>query len=323
MIPLKKIEDSYARISSYLTPTRLEKSLNLSDDQSSVFMKLENEQPLVKTFKVRGVLSKLTSLTKDDLEQKRLAAISSGNHGAALAYCAQRMGLKSPIIFAPKTAPAPKLEKIRYFGAEVVQVGNIYDETHIEAGQIIEEAGYTLIDSREDETGVAGQGSIGVEILNQLPDVEVVILPMGSGGLAVSTASYFRQKKPSVQVYAVESDKSPSLIENLKTGIWTETFQVTAPGEPLLKSLVGGCAKLTFHNAEVLEDILLISDEEAMNATAEIMRKEKTIVEPDSAVVYAAYQKYRHLFQNKKSVVVFSGGNIDDDVFKTIVSQYY
>jgi len=151
----------------------------------------------------------------------------------------------------------------------------------------------------------------------------VIIVPMGSGALAVSTASYFKQMKPDVKVYAIEAAYSPALIKNLKNGIWTETFDITTNEEPLLKSLIGGCAKFTFDNAEVLEDILLVNDEDAKKAVAEIAKKEKAIVEPDSAVVYAAYKNNIELFKGKKTVLIITGGNIDDDLFKEIIVNYY
>ena len=115
---------------------------------------------------------------------------------------------------------------------------------------------------------------------------------------------------------------SPALLENLETGVWKKTYNVKSDN-PALKSLVGGCAKYTFDNADVIEDILLISDDEALSAVAEISKEEKTIVEPDSAVTYAAYKKFNHLFVGKKTVLVFTGGNIDNEVFKNIVQKYY
>lgn len=322
MVSVEKIEAAYTRISPYLRPTRLEKSLNLSSGTSEVYMKLENEQPIVKAFKIRGVLSKLTSLPEKEMRENTMAAISSGNQGVALAYCAKMLGLQSPIIFVPETAPEPKVQKIQRFGGTVCKVGHIYDDTHRIAGQIIAEKGYTLIDAREDEDGVVGQASIGIEILQELPDVDCVLIPMGSGGSCVSNASYFKAKKPNVKVYGVEAENSPALIENLKNGQWTEFYDVNDE-DPLLKSLIGGVAKYTYDNAETLEDILLVNDQEAGEAVAEILHKEKAIVEPDSAVVYAAYKKYAKLFEGKKTAIVLSGGNIDDSVFKAIVDRYY
>lgn len=323
MIKLHKIEGCYEKIKSFLSPTRLEKSIYLSSNESPVYLKLENEQPIVKAFKIRGVLGKLVTLSEEDIKGKEIAAITSGNHGVALAYCAKMLGLKSPIIFAPETAPQPKIDKMKYFGASVIQIGKIYDETHMMADEIISEKGYIKIDSREDELGVVGQGSIAIEIIDQMPNVDAVIVPMGSGGMSIAIASYFKQEKPNVKVYAVEAENSPALVENLKSGIWTETFEVNSDGNPLLKSLVGGCAKLTFENAEVLEDIFLVSDEDAKIALSEIVKHEKVIVEPDSAVVYAAYKNNAEIFKGKNTVLVISGGNVDDDIFKQIILEYY
>lgn len=323
MIDLGILESSNQRVRQYIKPTRLEYSLHLSDGDTKVYMKMENEQPIVKAFKVRGVISKLTSLTPEEIQRSELVAISSGNQGVALAYCAKLLNLKRPIIYVPTTTPKPKLEKMEYFGAQIVLLGDLYDETHVLAERIIEEKGYTYVDAREDIVGASGQGSIAVEILEQCPDIANVIVPMGSGGLAIAVASYFKQKKPSVRVYAVEAANSPSLVEFRKAGRWQKTFDVLTPGEPLLKSLVGGCAKLAYDHGDVLEDILLVDDEEAAKATAEVAKYEKAIVEPDSAVVYAALQKYRSLFEGTNTAIVFTGGNIDNSDFKSIMSQYY
>jgi len=323
MIDINIIESGCQRIQQFIKPTRLENSIHLSDQNTKVYMKMENEQPAVKAFKVRGVLSKLTSLSEAELRRSKLAAISSGNQGVALAYCANLLHLDAPIIYVPTSAPKPKIEKMQYFGAQVVSLGSLYDETHVLAERIIEERGYTFVDAREDRVGAAGQGSIAVEVQKQLPEVENFIVPMGSGGLAIATASYFKQRNPSVKVYAVEAANSPSLVEFLKANRWQKTFDVLTTDEPLLKSLVGGCAKLAFDNADVLEDILLVEDREAAEATAKIAKYEKAIVEPDSAVVYAAFQKYRHLFEGTNTVMVFTGGNIDNAVFGSIMQKYY
>lgn len=322
MVPVEKIEAAYARISKFLNPTRLEKSYNLSDDNSTVYMKFENEQPYVKAFKIRAVLTKLTSLPKSVLKNGKMAAISSGNQGVALAYSYNLLDMQQPTIFVPETAPAPKIAKIEKYGGKVIKMGQSFDEVHELAEKIVEDKNYTLIDAREDEDGVVGSGTIGFEILNQLPDVDCVLVPIGSGGTAVSNASYFKARKPDVKVYAIGSELSPALIENLQTGVWKKTYDVKSD-DPALKSLVGGCAKYTFDNADVIEDILLISDDEALSAVGEIMRKEKAIVEPDSAVTYAAYKKFHHLFKGKKTVLVFTGGNIDDEVFKKVTEKYY
>lgn len=323
MLELRKIEDSYQRIKSYLKPTRLEESLNLSDEDSKVYLKLENEQAFVKSFKIRGVLSKLTSLTDDEIKNNEITTISSGNQGVSLAYGAKLLGLKSPIIYAPETTPKPKIDKIKYFGAEIVQVGRTFDEANVKADEIIKEKGYIKVDAREDEVGVVGQASIGIEILNAMPDIDAVIVPKGSGGMSIAIASYFKQKKPNVKVYAVEAANSPALTENLRSGVWTRTYDVTTEGEALLQSLIGGCARLTFDNSDVLEDIFLVSDDEAKKAVVEIVKKEKMIVEPDSAVVYAAYKKHSHIFKGKKTALIISGANIDDEVFKNIITEYY
>ena len=195
MVPVEKIESAYKRISKFLKPTRLEKSFHLSSKESPVYIKFENEQPYVKAFKIRAVLAKLTSLTIDELKNGKVAAISSGNQGVALAYSYNLLpDMKKPTIFVPTTTPQPKISKIEKYGGEVIKIGKSFDEVHELAEKIVDDEGYILIDAREDEEGVVGSGTIGVEILNELPDVDCILVPIGSGATAVSNASYFKKK---------------------------------------------------------------------------------------------------------------------------------
>ena len=323
MIDLPMILASEARIRPYLPAyTNLEKSDYLSQGADEVYLKLENQQHAVKSFKIRGVLSKLTALMEKFPDKKVITTtISSGNQGVCLSYGTQLLGFPSPQVYVPHTTPQPKIDKMKYLGAMIHFVGQSFDEANQLGGELIQKTGYQKVDSREDEEAVCGQGSIGIEILKQLPDVDAVILPMGSGALSIAVGSYFKQTKPSVMVIGVESERSPAMVENLKTGVWTKFYPVE--GSPLLKSLVGGVAQLSFHHARsALDHIVLVSDEEAKQAVADLARYEKTICEPDSAAAYAAYQKIRPSLAGKKTALVLTGANIAPDLFKEVIAQY-
>lgn len=317
MIKLTDIEACYDRIKEYVSKTRLEKSLYLSEGDSEAYLKLECEQAIVKNFKIRGVLGKLTLLSEEQIK-KGFGTISSGNQGVSLAYAAKLLQLGQPHIVAPVTSPKPKIEKMQHFNADIQLMGETFDDANRLGERVFEENGYVKIDAREDPEGLFGPGTIALEILEQLPDVDIVIVPMGSGGHSIACGSYFRQKKPNVKVYAVEAEYSPAIIENLKTGIWTKFYPVE--GDVLMQSLIGGAAKHTFDNVkECVDDILVVNDTDVKQAIYELAQNEKVIAEPDSAAVYAAYKRYKELFKGKKTAMVITGGNISKEVFKDIM----
>ena len=293
MINIKDIEAAYERIEKYVWRTRLEKSLYLSDKDTEAYMKLECEQPIVKNFKLRGVLGKLTLLTDQQLK-KGYGTISSGNQGVSVAYASQLLNLDKPYIVVPETTPKPKLEKMEKFGADIHFFGKSFDEANGLGEAVFEEKGIVKIDAREDVEGLYG---------------------------CIANGSYFRQAKPDVKIIAVEPENSPALTTNLKTGVWTKFFDT--PEDAIMQSLVGGCAKNTFDNAkDCIDEILLVSDAEVKDAIYEMAQNEKVIAEPDSAAVYAAYKKYRHMFEGKKTAMIITGGNISKELFREIMSDH-
>ncbi len=319
MISVKDIESCYQRIKKYISSTRLEKSIYLSRGTTQAYLKLESEQALVKNFKIRGVLGKLTLLDRERI-QRGVGTISSGNQGVSLAYACHLLGMASPHIIAPVNAPGPKLEKIRYYGAKIKLLGRSFDQANLEGEKVFRDAGWTKIDAREDPEGLFGQGTIAMEILEALPDVDVLLIPMGSGGNAIANGSYFRQRKPTVKIYAVEAENSPALLENYEKGRWTKSFSF--PKDALMQSLVGGCAKHTYdHGKECVDQVLLVSDQEVEKAVYDLAQKEKIIAEPDSAAVYAAYQRYADEFEGKKTAMIITGGNIDNELFAEIIKK--
>lgn len=318
MIEIGKIETVNQKIHTYLSPTRLDKSVHLG---SNVYLKFECEQPVVRSFKIRGVLGKLLTLSEEE-KKKRVVTISSGNQGVSTAYACKLLGLEKPIIYVPETSPEPKIHKMEKFGAEIIKIGQSFDEANVMAERLIENQDYIRVDCREDPDGVCGHASMAEEIMQQNPDVEAIILPMGSGGCSIATGSYIKQRYPKVKVYGVESDESPALIENLKTGQWMKTYPTRE--DAMLKSLVGGVAQHTFLNApECVDEILTVSDEEAGQAVADLAKYEKVICEPDSAAAYAAYTKYYDLFEGRVVAIDLSGGNIDNALFKKLIDKYY
>lgn len=318
MLQARDIEQAYERMKDLITMTRLEKSLALSGDKTEVYLKMENEQPVVRSYKLRGVLAKLTLL--DPKTKTRLAAISSGNHGVSLCYGASLLGFHAPVIFAPHTTPKPKLEKIAYFGGEIHLLGDCFDEAN-KLGEIaIEEGDFIKVDSREDPEAVAGQGTVALEIMKQHPEIDVLMAPIGSGGLITACATYLKERFPHVKIVGVEPDYCPAMKENLEQGRWTKFFPFE--GETILDSLVGGIAYHSYQRAaELVDELLMINDREVKEAIRDLLWKEKVVVEPDSAACYAAYKKYASKFKGKKVAMIVTGANIDGELFTEILKE--
>lgn len=319
MVSARDVEGAYERVRPLIGRTRLEKSQLLSRDGTEVYMKLESEQPQVRSYKLRGVLARLTLLSEE--ERKRdLAAISSGNHGVSLAYGARLLGLKAPLIYAPTSTPGPKKKKIASYGGELRLVGENFDRASELGEELIKSSGSIWVDSREDPRGVAGQGTVAVEIMEEVEDLDILLVPIGSGGLITGCASYLKERFPRVKVVGVEPDYCPAMSENLEKGRWTKFFPCQE--ETILDSLVGGIAHHSFERAgELIDEILLINDGDVKEALWDMLLEEKLVVEPDSAVSYAALKKYPEKFKGKKVAMIITGSNIENQLFKDIVRE--
>lgn len=317
LISIHEIEASYQRISPYIRPTRLEKSLYLSDENTEVYLKLESENKVAKSFKLRSALGKLTTLTEEE-KSRGVAAVSSGNLGVAVAYACNLLGISNVNIIVPKTTPLSKLDKIRYFNANLILVGDVFDEASILGEEIIRKNGYTCVDAREDPKGLCGAATASLEILKEVPNLDAMLVPLGSGGNLIANSSYMKQVNSKIKMIGVEPDYSPALIKNLEEGQWHKSFEVK--GDRLLQALIGGIAKYTYDNAkECIDDVLFVNDEETKRAMISMAQQEKIICEPDSAVVYAAFEKYREKFSGKKIALLITGGNIEKETFRKVM----
>ena len=183
----EEVKQAYERIRPYIRKTPLEQSFYLGDEIRNYFFKLESCQR-AKNFKIRGALNKMMTLT-DEEKQKGVATISSGNHGSSVSYAASLLGIENAKIIVPETTPKSKVDKIKYFGAEVMLMGKNYDEAHARGMAYIEEHGMTYIDAYYDDPKIyGGQGTIAIELLEQNPDLDTIVVPIGGGGLITGIA---------------------------------------------------------------------------------------------------------------------------------------
>ena len=211
------IKAAYDRIKPYIRRTPLETSMHLSTEDKKYSFKLEPFQT-VKSFKIRGAMSKMTTLTEEE-RQRGGATISSGNHGASVSYAAKILGIEKAQIIVPATTPQAKVDKIRYYGGEALLMGKNYDEAHAMGMAHIESNGMTFIDAYYDDPKIyAGQGTIGIELLEQDPDIDTVVVPIGGGGLISGIAYTVKQIRPSVKVYGVQVAGAPSMFNSINNG---------------------------------------------------------------------------------------------------------
>ncbi|MCT4607489.1 MAG: threonine/serine dehydratase [Marinisporobacter sp.] len=319
MLTYKDIELAYERIKEHIYMTPLEKSFKLSDQNAEVFMKLENQQPVVKSYKIRGAMNKLMSLTKEEIK-RGVTAISSGNHGAALAYAASRLNIYPTEIFVPETTPFSKIEKMSRFGAKVNKVGKDFDEAHHIGEERIKELGLMEVNPCEDPACMAGAGTISLEIFNQNSDIDVILVPIGGGGLITGISVYAKHRNPNIEVIGVQTKASPAMKKSLEDGVCYEYFEST---ESICDALVGGIAKTPYIMAKkCIDDVILVKEEDLAKATVAMMKDEKIICEPSSAIVYAAYEENKERFKGKKVALVITGGNMKDELLKKLINQY-
>lgn len=309
--------EAYKRIKKHLDRTPLVQSVNLTDNDKNVFLKLENQQE-VKSFKIRGALNKILTLT-DTEKQRGVITVSSGSHGIATSYAAALTGIAQAFIIVPKNTPQNKIDKITFYGGEVMKVGNNYDEAHKEGMKIVREKGMTYIDPWDkDELVYAGQGTVAVEILEKNPDIDTMIVPIGGGGLVTGIAVAAKGIKKDIKIIGVQTEACPAYVHSIRDNTLYNEYQ---PKPSLCDALVGGIGHIAYKMHDVVDDVFIVSEDEIKEATTFAAIKEKQVIEPSSAVVIAAYLKNRQIIRGKNIALVISGGNADDLLFKTLIGQ--
>lgn len=284
--------------------------------ESEIYLKPENLQ-VTGSFKVRGAYYKISQLS-DEEKAKGVVACSAGNHAQGVALAATHSGIKS-LICLPEGAPISKVEATRKRGAEICLVKGVYDDAYQRALQLRDEKGYTFVHPFDDELVIAGQGTIGLELLEQLPDVDVVIVPIGGGGLISGVAYAIKSLKPSVKVYGVQADGAPSMFQSLEhhkieclksVSTIADGIAVKEPGEhtfDLCKKYVDG--------------IVTVSEDEICAAILSLMEQQKLIAEGAGAVSVAAAMFNKIPVKGKKVICLVSGGNIDVTILSRVINR--
>ena len=284
--------------------------------ESEVYLKTENLQ-LTGSFKLRGAYYKISQLT-DEEKARGVIACSAGNHAQGVALGATHNGIKS-LICLPAGAPMSKIEATKNYGAEVCLVPGVYDDAYAKALQLRDEFGYTFVHPFDDPKVIAGQGTIGLEILDQMPDVEAVIVPIGGGGLISGVAFAIKTLRPEIKVYGVQSSGAPSMVASLQEGAIQHLNSVSTIADGIAVKEPG---VNTFELCnKYVDEVVTVSDEEIAAAILALIEQQKLVAEGAGAVSVAAAMFNKVPIKGKKTVCLVSGGNIDVNTLSRVITR--
>lgn len=315
MLELKSFEEASEAVSKVTQETKLIYSdfySNLTGNK--VYLKPENMQ-FTGAYKVRGAYYKISTLSKEERERGLITA-SAGNHAQGVAYAARCFGAKATIVM-PTTTPLIKVNRTKGYGAEVVLYGDVYDEACEYALKLAEEKGYTFIHPFDDPAVATGQGTIAMEIFKELPLVDIILVPVGGGGLATGVSTLAKLLNPKIKVIAVEPEGANCLQESLKKGEVTTLDHVNTIADGTAVKTPG---KSIFpYLKENLDDVITVKDEELVVAFLDMVENHKMVVENSGLLTVAALKQLK--CKDKKIVSILSGGNMDVITMSSVVQQ--
>ena len=316
-IALKDVMRAAERLKPILHHTELDLSSTFSAmTGGNIYLKCENRQK-TGSFKIRGASNKIAAMAERG-EVSSVVASSAGNHAQGVAYAAKKFGIPATIVM-PKAAPIAKVQATEGYGAKVVLAGDCYDAAYARAKEICESEGATFLHPYNDPEVIAGQGTLGVEILGDLPTVDVIIVPAGGGGLLAGVASAVKQLNPRVKVYGVQAEGANAIARSFreKKLVTTETASTIADG---IAVKAPGDITVELIN-QYADGVVTVSDQEISSAILLLMERCKQIVEPAGATPLAAVLGGKLDVAGKNVVCVLSGGNIDVSFIQSIIEQ--
>jgi threonine dehydratase len=317
MIGIQDIQTAMGRIREAIRVSPCTHSETFSTlTNNAVFLKLDNQQR-TGAFKERGALNKLLTLTAEERAQGVIAA-SAGNHAQGVAYHAGRQGIRASI-YMPLPTPLTKVSATRAYGAEVVLHGTNYDEAYEEAVKQSQERHLTLIHAFDDDAVIAGQGTLGLEILEQQPDIEAIVAPIGGGGLIGGIACAAKEMSPNVRVFGVQ----PSRLPSMKAAVEHGSPVTLKPAATIADGIaVRRAGERTFPLVQkYVDDIVTVEEEEIANAILLLLEREKTLAEGAGAASIAAMLNHKLPLEGKKVAVLVCGGNIDVTLLARIIER--
>ena len=315
---MSKIQDfitAKEKLSKVLLKTNLIQSPIFSKEAGNeVYIKPENLQK-TGSFKIRGAYNKITNLS-DEEKKKGVIASSAGNHAQGVAYGAKESGIKAVIVM-PKSTPLIKVESTKQYGAEVVLHGDVYDDAFKKAKELEEKEGYIFVHPFDDEDVIHGQGTIALEILEELPETDIILVPIGGGGLISGIACAAKILKPEIKIIGVEPDGAASAYEAIKEDKVVELKEANTIADGTAVKKIGNT---TFeYIKKYVDEIITVSDYELMESFLLLVEKHKIIAENSGILSLAALKKLKE--KNKKVVSVVSGGNIDVLMISSMINK--
>ncbi|MBR5528436.1 MAG: threonine ammonia-lyase [Clostridia bacterium] len=315
MLTLDKVFNAQTVLKNIIRETNVVRAYGIAPD-CELYLKPENLQ-ITGSFKVRGSAYKIAMLSEEE-KAKGVVACSAGNHAQGVALAATKNGIKS-LICLPDTAPISKVEATKGFGAEVCLVEGCYDDAYKKALELRDSEGYTFVHPFDDENVIAGQGTIALEILNDLDNIDAIVVPIGGGGLISGIAYTAKQIRPSVKVYGVQVAGAPSMYNSVKDGeieclssvsTIADGIAVKQPGENTFRYV-----------SDYVDEIALVTDDEVASAILALIEKQKMIAEGAGATAVAAVMANKFDLKGKRVVAVVSGGNIDVTSLSRVIDR--
>ena len=315
MLSLDKVFNAQTVLKNIIRETKLVRAYGIAPD-CELFLKPENLQ-ITGSFKVRGSAYKIAMLS-DEEKKKGVIACSAGNHAQGVALAATKNCIKS-LVCLPDTAPISKVEATKGFGADVCLVEGCYDDAYKKALELRDSEGYTFVHPFDDENVIAGQGTIALEILNDLDDIDAIVVPIGGGGLISGIAYTVKQIRPGIKVYGVQAAGAPGMFNSIRDGeieclpsvsTIADGIAVKQPGENTF-ALV----------KEYVDDIALVTDDEISSAILSLIEKQKMIAEGAGAAAVAAVMFNKFDLKGKRVAAVVSGGNIDVTSLSRVIDR--
>ena len=315
MLSLDKVWNAQTVLKNIVRQTKLVRAYGIASE-CELYLKPENLQ-ITGSFKVRGSAYKIAMLTNEE-KKKGVVACSAGNHAQGVALAATKNGIRS-LICLPDSAPISKVEATKGYGAEVCLVEGCYDDAYAKALELRDSEGYTFVHPFDDENVIAGQGTIALEILNDLDNIDAIVVPIGGGGLISGIAYTVKQIRPSVKVYGVQAAGAPSMYNSVKDGeikclssvsTIADGIAVKQPGENTFRYV-----------SEYVDEVALVTDDEVSSAILALIEKQKMIAEGAGATAVAAVMFDKFNLKGKRVVAVVSGGNIDVTSLSRVIDR--
>lgn len=316
-VTFSDIQAAASRLASVIDTTPLDRSQTYSQlSHNHIYLKLENMQR-TGSFKIRGAYNKISALAPDERSRGVIAA-SAGNHAQGVAYAARLLNIPCTIVM-PKMASLSKVEATRRYGAEIVLHGQSYDDAYAKAKELQEETGFTFVHAFDDPDVIAGQGTIGLELLEQNQHLDAIVAPIGGGGLISGIAIAAKAIKPDIKIYGVEASGAACFRRSLDAGDITTLDTVSTIADGIAVKRPGNLTYDTVKN--LVDDVFIVEDEAIARTMVMLMERSKVVSEGASASALAAILTNHLPFENKHVAVVISGGNVDMMLLSRIIEH--